>query len=82
MVTQAAASRQRYNDLSGNSGVRFYAVGPGFIDIWFTDGAGYRYDGNRPGARHVAAMARLAQEGSGLATYINQHIRGNYARKL
>lgn len=74
--------RKRYGNLSGNSGVRFYAVGPDFIDIWFADGAGYRYDGKEPGARHVAAMVRLAQSGSGLATYINQHVRGNYARML
>ncbi len=85
MAAQTLGDRQRYKrykDLSGSSGVRFYAVGPGFIDIWFADGAGYRYDGGRPGARRVAAMGRLAQAGKGLATYINQHVRGKYACKL
>lgn len=82
MAAQTLGDRRRYKDLSGSSGVRFYAFGSGFIDVWFSDGAGYRYDDHRPGVSHVVAMKRLAEAGSGLATYINQHIRGNYARKL
>jgi hypothetical protein len=74
--------RKRYRDRSGNSGVRFYAMGPTFIYVWFEDGRGYEYNYESPGRRHVPEMKRLAEEGRGLATYINQHVRGNYARKL
>jgi hypothetical protein len=30
----------------------------------------------------VDAMKRLAKAGKGLATYVNQHVKDNYARKL
>jgi hypothetical protein len=82
MATAERAVRRRYRNLSGDSGVRGYAVGPDFIDVWFKDNEVYRYDARKPGARHVAAMVRLAQAGKGLATYINQHVQKNYARKL
>lgn len=71
-----------YADCSGASGVVAYATGDGFIDLWFRDGGGYRYDATAPGPEHVAAMTRLAAAGEGLATYVNQHVRANYARKL
>ncbi|HVI28067.1 hypothetical protein [Hansschlegelia sp.] len=74
--------RSRYGDRSGASGVVAYATGDGFIDLWFRDGGGYRYDATAPGPEHVAAMTRLAAAGEGLATYVNQHVRANYARKL
>lgn len=75
-------NRKRYRDLGENSGVRFYALGPSFIRVWFKDGDGYEYDHGRPGRGHVEAMKRLAEEGRGLSTYISQHVRKNYARKL
>ena len=76
------SDRKPYANLGGRSGVRYFAVGPSSIRIWFRDGGGYEYDDRRPGRAHVAAMTRLALAGRGLATYINQHVRGNYARKL
>jgi len=39
-------------------------------------------DETKPGAQHVARMKQLAEEGRGLATYINRYVRDNYARKL
>jgi hypothetical protein len=74
--------RKDYKDRSGTSGVRHYALGQTFIRVWFEDGGLYQYDEAKPGALHVARMKRLAEEGRGLATYINQHVRENYARKL
>jgi hypothetical protein len=74
--------RQRYKDRSGDSGVSFYALGPSFIRVWFRHGTGYEYDSRRPGKLHVDEMKRRAEEGHGLATYINQNVRANYARKL
>ena len=74
--------RQSYRNHGGNSGVRYYAFGSGSIRIWFKDGEGYEYDDTRPGREHVDAMKHLAEQGQGLATYINQHVRWNFARKL
>ncbi|WBT36506.1 hypothetical protein [Hyphomicrobium sp. DMF-1] len=76
------ASRKRYGNLGRNSGVRFYALGPSSIRVWFKDGDGYDYDYRHPGREHVETMKRLAEEGRGLSTYISQHVRKNYARKL
>jgi hypothetical protein len=65
--------------MSGNSGVRFYAAGATFIRVWFKDGKSYEYNQIKPGLDHVVEMKRLAEEGRGLATYINQHVKENYA---
>ena len=75
-------NRRPYGNPGRDSGVRYFALGPSFIRIWFKDGGGYEYDHRKPGAQHVAEMKRLAEEGRGLATYINQHVGKNYARKL
>jgi hypothetical protein len=74
--------RRPYKDRNGNSGVSFYALGPSFIRVWFQNGTGYEYDSRRPGKLHVDQMKRCAEQGRGLATYINQNVRTNYARKL
>lgn len=76
------SDRTPYRNRGGRSGVRYFAVGPSFIRIWFKDGDGYEYDARQPGRAHVEEMRRLADEGRGLATYINRHVRENYARKL
>jgi hypothetical protein len=75
-------ARRRYKDLSGNSGVLAYEPRHRFIRIWFVGGDGYEYDETKPGKRDVDAMKRLAQAGRGLATYINRHVRNNFAQKL
>jgi hypothetical protein len=42
----------------------------------------YLYNSQKPGAEHVENMKRLAVAGDGLTTYVNQHVRENYAAKL
>lgn len=64
------------------SGVAAYQCGPGWIVIRFHRGGSYRYDGRNPGALHVLEMQRLAEAGEGLNTYINQHVRDDYAERL
>jgi hypothetical protein len=66
----------------GDSGIAAYEIGPGWIKIRFTDGGTYLYDDSAPGAVHVREMQRLAQSGEGLNTYINKHVRENYAARL
>ncbi|WP_374012655.1 hypothetical protein [Pseudoxanthomonas koreensis] len=47
----------------------------------FRHGGIYRYDDRHPGAVHVMEMQRLAEAGDGLNTYINQHVRGDFAAR-
>ena len=75
---------RRYANLDGESGVLGYELHEQSIDVYFRSGhrRGYRYSAVRPGLAHVREMQRLARAGRGLATYINQHVRENYERKL
>ena len=70
-----------YASASG-SGVAAYESGPDWIAIRFHHGGTYRYDSTQPGAEHVRWMQRLAEAGVGLNTYINQHVREDYAARL
>ena len=71
---------ERYQNLSGDSGVLDYECGPESIKVHFRDGPTYVYDGVKPGSQHVMRMKELARAGRGLSTYISQHIGINYAR--
>jgi transcriptional regulator CtsR len=75
------SSRVPYRNLARNSPIRSYEFGPSLIRVWFEDGKGYEYDSRRPGGEHVNVMKRLAEDGRGLATYINKYVK-TYARKL
>jgi hypothetical protein len=74
---------RRYPNFSGDSGVDAYELGADFIKIRFRRGVVYWYTKASVGARHMAALKRLAKRGWGLATYISQHpdVSGGYARK-
>jgi hypothetical protein len=87
-VTAKIAARPKRNRLQpypgfsgGNSGVSAYACGPDFIFVEFRHAGTYLYTHARPGRVHVAAMKKLAVRGHGMATYINRHVRSNYAKK-
>jgi hypothetical protein len=71
-----------YENRSGASGVAGFEIGDRSITVRFEGGGTYLYDQAKPGKMHVAQMISLARAGAGLATYINQQVRGNYARKL
>jgi len=70
-----------YRNLSGDSGVTYYAIGPDFIAVQFHDPTVYFYDHTRPGRAHVEQMKTFAMGGRGLGTYINRHVRKAFARK-
>ncbi len=72
---------ERYQNLSGNSGVTMYAIGDDFIAVQFTEATVYVYDAVRPGAQHVTAMTALALAGRGLGTYISKNVRKEFSRK-
>ncbi|MDH5832855.1 hypothetical protein [Luteimonas kalidii] len=73
---------KRYIGADGDSGVAAYEAGPGWILVRFHHGGTYRYDDTHPGPLHVMEMQRLADAGDGLNTYINQHVRDDYAQRI
>lgn len=73
---------KRYTARSGDAGVAAYESGEGWIKLRFRHGGTYLYTDTCPGAEHVAQMQRLAAAGAGLTTYVNQHVREDYAEKL
>jgi len=73
---------QRYANRSGHSGVVAYELGADAITVKFAGGDRYLYDVNTTGADHIARMRELARQGQGLSTYISQHVRERYSRKL
>jgi len=73
---------QRYGNHSGASGVAAYEIGNDSITVKFTSGERYLYTGASAGPENIARMQQLAREGDGLSTFISQHIRERYARKL
>ena len=72
----------RYRNLSGHSGVVAYEMAPDAITLTFVNGDRYRYSAIRPGRNAVDRMKVLAEAGRGLATFVSQHVRDNYERKL
>jgi hypothetical protein len=73
---------KRYANRSGDSGVVAYAIGPGSITVRFRGGRVYEYTDERPGPDFVAAMIVLARGGRGLSSFISEHVRERYARRL
>jgi hypothetical protein len=73
---------QRYAQLSGDTGVVAFEYGPDSITIRFADGSLYLYTHESTGPAKITRMKRLAADGVGLTTFINQHVRQAYARKL
>jgi hypothetical protein len=72
-----------YHDKSGRSGISRYEIQKSAIILEFkVDGKRYLYSYVRPGKDHVEVMKVLAIEGRGLTTYVNQHVRENYERRL
>ena len=72
-----------YKSRNPNAGITTYELTDTAIILEFADAKHrYLYDEQVPGPTHVAAMKRLAADGKGLTTYVNQHVRERYARKL
>lgn len=75
--------RVDYKSENPNAGVQNYELVKGGIILEFADrDFRYVYNAEKPGAHHVAEMIRLARSGRGLTTYVNKHIRDNYAAKF
>ncbi len=73
---------QIYANHGGDSGVRAYEIGNGYIIVEFTTGACYEYTNASAGPDHIVAMHGLARKGVGLNSYINRNVRKLYSRKI
>ena len=72
-----------YRDKSGRSGISRYEILDRAIVLEFkVDGKRYLYTYSKPGKLHVDVMKVLAIEGMGLTTYVNQHVREYYEKRL
>ena len=70
-----------YADTDGDSSVRTYRVGPGFIEVGFKDGATYLYTDASAGAANIVRMKQLAAAGDGLGSYIQTNVYDAYESK-
>lgn len=74
---------RRYANLDGRAGVLEYEIGPDWIMLRFRDRPElYLYNRDKPGIGKVLQMKRLALAGRGLTTFVNQHVRENYAQRI
>jgi hypothetical protein len=71
-----------YQNSKDNAGVTAYEIGDDYIIAEFQDGSRYLYTYQSTGKKHIDQMKVLAITGQGLTTYINQHVREHYAKKL
>ena len=70
-----------YKNLSKESGVKAFEILDDGIRVQFLSNDVYYYSNDIPGKEHVDQLKALAQKGRGLATYISQNIRSNFASK-
>lgn len=73
---------KRYRNLGGDSGIVAYEGGDDFIKVKFSDDSIYLYNYTKPGPNEVEYMKQLAEQGHGLNSYINRHIKKRYAAKV
>jgi hypothetical protein len=73
---------ERYQNLSGNSGVLAYEIGGDFIKVQFKDGSIYLYNYASTGQQDVETMKSLATNGSGLNSFISRYVRKAFAAKM
>ncbi|MCC8426066.1 hypothetical protein [Mucilaginibacter sp. UR6-11] len=73
---------KKYQAASHDTGVVAYETGEDNIRVKFRDGSVYIYTNQSAGPAAIAEMKTLAKKGTGLTTYINQHVRDHYQTRL
>jgi len=63
---------------SGDTGVEFYEIEDNALIVQFVHGGKYKYSYESAGKENVEEMKRLAMQGKGLSTFINQHVKEMY----
>ncbi|GAA5037831.1 hypothetical protein GCM10011506_35960 [Marivirga lumbricoides] len=70
---------ERYKNLSGGSGVSSFEIGSDYIRVRFERSIKtYQYSYRKAGSYHVERMKGLAQNGSGLNSYIKTYVNDLY----
>lgn len=72
---------KKYANLSGESDVAGYDIGPNFICVYFATGTFYIYTNEVTGSFEVETMERLAQQGRGLGTYLGRKPYKRHSKK-
>ncbi len=74
---------KKYLNISGESGIEAYEIGTDYIIVKFNNGAicNYLYTYNSTGKENVDKMKQLAEDGSGLNSFISRFIRNRYEKK-
>lgn len=72
-----------YKNLHGNSPITSYEIHPHSIRVCFAGNVVYDYLAAKIGAQNLLTMKQLAEQGYGLASFINQNpaIRKGYSQK-
>ncbi len=70
-----------YRNITGNSGVKTFEIGPDYITIEFSDGAVYRYTYASAGPENVERIKGLATAGQGLDEFLSTTLSKMYERK-
>ena len=70
-----------YANLSGQSNVRSYEAGIGWITVTFGDRKNYTYTDRSAGPHNILQMQRLARAGRGLNGFINTNVKYRYESK-
>jgi hypothetical protein len=71
-----------YQSSSNDAGVIAYQNGTDHIAVQFKDGTVYLYTRKSAGRSAITQMKKLAEEGAGLTTFINQHVKDRYEAKI
>jgi hypothetical protein len=72
---------EKYKNLSNDSGIKYFEVGPDRITIMFTSNWVYVYSNTSCGSENVKEMVRLARLGDGLNSFIMTNVAGDYETK-
>ena len=73
---------QQYKNSNRNTGVVAYEPCEDGIAVEFRDGSIYLYTIKSAGVAVINKMKALAKKGEGLTTYINQHVKDKYEKKI
>ena len=73
---------ESYLNLGGDSSVIGFDFGSDWIDVYFSDGSGYRYTNNSAGRNNIEEMKKLARAGQGLNSYIHYNVKYKYSSKF
>lgn len=71
-----------YQSSNHDTGVIAYKNGSDHIAVQFKDGTVYLYTDKSAGRDSIEQMKKLAEAGTGLTTFINQHVKDRYEAKI